>query len=163
MAWRFPIRSRKPSAACSSELKMNPEDLGAPFSRHLWQRAGQYTSRDSMQEFANLTLPPRAWAAAPIAPAQAEISRRKISSIFWKAWATTTGIDLEKLLDAAEFACRFSSRPYQGHLLRARRAGACGVATDRRNFGKQLTVGIKGAHPRIGRSLHKAAEEAARF
>jgi hydroxymethylglutaryl-CoA lyase len=38
-----------------------------------------------------------------------------------------TGIDLEKLLDAAEFACRFSSRPYQGHLLRARRAGACGV------------------------------------
>jgi hydroxymethylglutaryl-CoA lyase len=39
-----------------------------------------------------------------------------------------TGIDLEKLLDAAEFACRFSSRPYQGHLLRAHRAGACGVA-----------------------------------
>ncbi len=38
-----------------------------------------------------------------------------------------TGIDLEKLLDAAEFACRFSSRPYQGHLLRARRAGSCGV------------------------------------
>jgi hydroxymethylglutaryl-CoA lyase len=38
-----------------------------------------------------------------------------------------TGIDLDKLLDAAEFACCFSSRPYQGHLLRARRAGACGV------------------------------------
>jgi hydroxymethylglutaryl-CoA lyase len=38
-----------------------------------------------------------------------------------------TGIDLEKLLDAAEFASRFSSRPYQGHLLRAKRAGACGV------------------------------------
>jgi len=38
-----------------------------------------------------------------------------------------TGIDLEKLLDAAEFAIRFSSRPYQGHLLRAKRAGACGV------------------------------------
>lgn len=38
-----------------------------------------------------------------------------------------TGIDLEKLLDAAEFANRFSSRPYQGHLLRVKRAGACGV------------------------------------
>jgi hydroxymethylglutaryl-CoA lyase len=38
-----------------------------------------------------------------------------------------TGIDLEKLLDAAEFAIQFSSRPYQGHLLRAHRAGACGV------------------------------------
>lgn len=39
-----------------------------------------------------------------------------------------TGIDLEKLLDAAEFATRFSSRPYQGHLLRARRAGGCGTS-----------------------------------
>jgi hydroxymethylglutaryl-CoA lyase len=39
-----------------------------------------------------------------------------------------TGIDLEKLLDAAEFAIQFSSRPYQGHLLRAHRAGACGVS-----------------------------------
>ena len=38
-----------------------------------------------------------------------------------------TGIDLEKLLDAAEFANRFTSRPYQGHLLLAKRAGACGV------------------------------------
>ena len=40
-----------------------------------------------------------------------------------------TGIDLEKLLDAAEFAIQFSSRPYQGHLLRAHRAGACGVTS----------------------------------
>src|ERR1700682_3881525 len=38
-----------------------------------------------------------------------------------------TGIDLEKLLDAAEFANRFASRPYQGHLLVAKRAGVCGV------------------------------------
>ena len=38
-----------------------------------------------------------------------------------------TGIDLEKLLDAAEFAIQFSARLYQGHLLRAHRAGACGV------------------------------------
>ena len=39
-----------------------------------------------------------------------------------------TGIDMEKLLDAAEFAIQFSSRPYQGHLLRAHRAAACGAA-----------------------------------
>lgn len=38
-----------------------------------------------------------------------------------------TGIDMEKLLDAAEFANGFTSRPYQGHLLLAKRAGACGV------------------------------------
>ncbi len=47
---------------------------------------------------------------------------------FLEGMGYDTGIDMEKLLDAAEFACRFSSRPYQGHLLRARRAGACGVA-----------------------------------
>jgi hypothetical protein len=28
---------------------------------------------------------------------------------------------MEKLLDAAEFAIQFSSRPYQGHLLQAMR------------------------------------------
>jgi len=31
----------------------------------------------------------------------------------------STGVQLEKLLDAAEFAVQFSSREYQGHLLRA--------------------------------------------
>jgi hydroxymethylglutaryl-CoA lyase len=40
-----------------------------------------------------------------------------------------TGIDMEKLLDAAEFATQFSSRAYQGHLLRTSRAGACGAKT----------------------------------
>ena len=39
-----------------------------------------------------------------------------------------TGIDLEKLLDAAEFAHRFSSRLYQGHLLRVRRPRATEAA-----------------------------------
>ncbi|HEX3371876.1 MAG TPA: hydroxymethylglutaryl-CoA lyase [Candidatus Acidoferrales bacterium] len=46
---------------------------------------------------------------------------------FLEGMGYDTGIDLAKLLDAAEFACRFSSRPYQGHLLRARRAGAGGA------------------------------------
>jgi len=46
-----------------------------------------------------------------------------------------TGIDLEKLLDAAEFAIQFSSRPYEGHLLRAHRAGACGVTSVPGNAG----------------------------
>jgi len=47
---------------------------------------------------------------------------------FLEGMGFDTGIDLQKLLDAAEFAWRFSSRPYQGHLLRAQRAGACGAA-----------------------------------
>jgi hydroxymethylglutaryl-CoA lyase len=36
-----------------------------------------------------------------------------------------TGIDLDKLCDAAEFASHFTERDYQGHLLRARRAAIC--------------------------------------
>jgi hydroxymethylglutaryl-CoA lyase len=44
---------------------------------------------------------------------------------FLEGMGYDTGIDLEKLLDAAEFACRFSSRPYQGHLLRTRRGATC--------------------------------------
>jgi hydroxymethylglutaryl-CoA lyase len=32
-----------------------------------------------------------------------------------------TGVQMDKLLDAAEFALKFSSRPYQAHLLRAAR------------------------------------------
>ena len=46
---------------------------------------------------------------------------------FLEGMGYDTGINMEKLLDAAEFASHFSSRPYQGHLLRVRRAGACGV------------------------------------
>lgn len=46
---------------------------------------------------------------------------------FLEGMGYETGIDLEKLLDAAEFANRFTARPYQGHLLLAKRAGACGV------------------------------------
>jgi hydroxymethylglutaryl-CoA lyase len=46
---------------------------------------------------------------------------------FLQGMGFQTGINMDKLLDAAEFACRFSARPYQGHVLRALRAGACGV------------------------------------
>ncbi|GAC1686716.1 MAG: hydroxymethylglutaryl-CoA lyase [Candidatus Acidiferrum sp.] len=44
---------------------------------------------------------------------------------FLEGMGYETGINLEKLLDAAEFARRFASGPYQGHLLRAKRTGAC--------------------------------------
>jgi len=36
-----------------------------------------------------------------------------------------TGIDLDKLCEAAEFAIRFTARDYQGHLLRVHRAAVC--------------------------------------
>jgi hypothetical protein len=36
-----------------------------------------------------------------------------------------TGIDLDNLCEAAEFASHFTERDYQGHLLRAHRAAIC--------------------------------------
>ncbi len=48
---------------------------------------------------------------------------------FLHAMGYETGVDMEKLLDAAELAITFSSRSYQGHLLRAMRPNAaCSVA-----------------------------------
>lgn len=52
---------------------------------------------------------------------------------FLEGMGFQTGIDLQKLLDAAEFAIQFSSRPYQGHLLRSRRAGVCGTSMNLRS------------------------------
>lgn len=52
---------------------------------------------------------------------------------FLEGMGFQTGIDMQKLLDAAEFAIQFSSRPYQGHLLRARRAGVCGTSMNLRS------------------------------
>jgi hydroxymethylglutaryl-CoA lyase len=40
---------------------------------------------------------------------------------FLEGQGYSTGIEMEKLLDAAELAVQFSSRPYQGHLLRIMR------------------------------------------
>jgi hydroxymethylglutaryl-CoA lyase len=40
---------------------------------------------------------------------------------FLEGLGFSTGVQMDKLLDAAEFAIQFSSRPYQGHLLRAMR------------------------------------------
>ena len=52
---------------------------------------------------------------------------------FLEGMGFQTGIDLQKRLDAAEFAIQFSSRPYQGHLLRSRRAGVCGTSMNLRS------------------------------
>jgi hydroxymethylglutaryl-CoA lyase len=48
---------------------------------------------------------------------------------FLEGLGYTTGIDVEKLLDAAELSLSFSSRPYEGHILRVRRPLAVGAAT----------------------------------
>ena len=85
----FPDQVKETVGRLLGELKMTPRGSGRSIFTTRTAEAWPTRSRDSKQEFANLTLPPPAWAAARIAPAPAEILRRKISSIFWKAWATT--------------------------------------------------------------------------
>jgi hydroxymethylglutaryl-CoA lyase len=48
---------------------------------------------------------------------------------FFEGLGYATGIDTEKLLDAAEVALGYSTREYEGHILRARRPAAVVAAT----------------------------------
>jgi isopropylmalate/homocitrate/citramalate synthase len=50
---------------------------------------------------------------------------------FFEGLGYVTGIDIEKLMDAAEVALGYSARPYEGHILRARRPAAMVAATRR--------------------------------
>jgi hypothetical protein len=47
---------------------------------------------------------------------------------FFEGLGYVTGIDMGKLLDAAEISLSYSSRPYEGHILRAMRPAAVGIA-----------------------------------
>lgn len=48
---------------------------------------------------------------------------------FFEGLGYVTGIDMGKLLDAAQISLSYSSRPYEGHILRAMRPVAVGTAT----------------------------------
>jgi hydroxymethylglutaryl-CoA lyase len=48
---------------------------------------------------------------------------------FFDGLGYATGIDIDKLLDAAEISLSYSSRPYEGHILRARRPAAIRLAS----------------------------------
>ena len=84
----FPDQIKETVGRLLSELKMN-RPIWCSISTTPMAGAWPTLSQDSNRGFANLTLALQAWADARIARAQAGISRRKILSIFWKAWATT--------------------------------------------------------------------------
>jgi hydroxymethylglutaryl-CoA lyase len=48
---------------------------------------------------------------------------------FFEGLGYVTGIDMERLLDAAEISLSYSSRPYEGHILRATRPTAVRMAS----------------------------------
>ena len=122
----FPDQVKDTVGALLSELKMRPEDLVLHF--HDTYGRGLANTLAGLElgirEFDSCTA---GLGGCPYCPGASGNLATEDLVDFLEGMGYDTGIDLEKLLDAAEFACRFSSRPYQGHLLRARRAGACGV------------------------------------
>jgi hydroxymethylglutaryl-CoA lyase len=123
----FPDQVKETVGALLTELKMRPDDLVLHF--HDTYGRGLANTLAGLElgirEFDSCTA---GLGGCPYCPGASGNLATEDLVDFLEGLGYNTGIDLEKLLDAAEFACRFSSRPYQGHLLRARRAGACGVA-----------------------------------
>jgi hydroxymethylglutaryl-CoA lyase len=123
----FPDQIKETVGLLLSELKMNPADLVLHFHDTYGRGLANTLAglEAGVREFDSATA---GLGGCPYCPGASGNLATEDLVDFLEGMNFDTGIDLEKLLDAAEFACRFSSRPYQGHLLRARRAGACGVA-----------------------------------
>jgi hydroxymethylglutaryl-CoA lyase len=122
----FPDQVRETVGRLLSELKMKPSDLALHFHDTYGRGlANTLAGLDAgIREFDSSTA---GLGGCPYCPGASGNLATEDLVDFLEGMGYETGINLEKLLDAAEFACRFASRPYQGHLLRARRAGACGV------------------------------------
>jgi hydroxymethylglutaryl-CoA lyase len=123
----FPDQVEEIVSRLLSELNMNPEDLVLHFHDTYGRGlANTWAGLEAgVREFDSSTA---GLGGCPYCPGASGNLATEDLVDFLEGMGYNTGIHLEKLLDAAEYACRFSSRPYQGHLLRARRASACGVA-----------------------------------
>lgn len=123
----FPDHVKETVGMVLSELKMRPEEIVLHFHDTYGRGLANTLAglEAGVREYDSCTA---GLGGCPYCPGASGNLATEDLVDFLEGMGYDTGIDMEKLLDAAEFACRFSSRPYQGHLLRARRAGACGVA-----------------------------------
>ena len=122
----FPRQVRAVIAALRDELKIMPAELYLHFH--------DTYGRGLANALAGLDLGARTFDACsgglggcPYCPGASGNLATEDLVAFLHGLGYDTGIDMDKLLDAAAFANRFSSRPYQGHLLRACRPGTCEV------------------------------------
>jgi hydroxymethylglutaryl-CoA lyase len=123
----FPDQVKKTVELVLGELKLKAEDLALHFHDTYGRGLANTLAglESGVREYDACTA---GLGGCPYCPGASGNLATEDLVDFLEGMGYDTGINLEKLLDAAEFAIRFSSRPYQGHLLRARRAGACGVA-----------------------------------
>jgi hydroxymethylglutaryl-CoA lyase len=122
----FPDQVKETVNQLVSDLKMSPKEIVLHF--HDTYGRGLANTLAGLQagvrEFDSCTA---GLGGCPYCPGASGNLATEDLVDFLEGMGYDTGIDMEKLLDAAEFASHFSSRPYQGHLLRVRRSGACGV------------------------------------
>jgi hydroxymethylglutaryl-CoA lyase len=120
----FPDQVKETVGRLTGELKIGPKDLVLHFHDTYGRGLANALAglESGVREFDSSTA---GLGGCPYCPGASGNLATEDLVDFLEGMGYDTGIDLEKLLDAAEFACRFSSRPYQGHLLRARRAGTC--------------------------------------
>jgi hydroxymethylglutaryl-CoA lyase len=122
----FPDQVKETVGRLVSELKMSPQDIVLHFHDTYGRGLANTLAglEAGVREFDASTA---GLGGCPYCPGASGNLATEDLVDFLEGMDYETGIDLEKLLDAAEFAIRFSSRTYQAHLLRARRAGACTV------------------------------------
>ena len=124
----FPDQVKETIEVLRSELKMGPGDLVLHFHDTYGRGLANTLAglETGVREFDASTA---GLGGCPYCPGASGNLATEDLVAFLHGMGFQTGIDMDKLLDAAEFAIQFSSRPYQGHLLRALRAGACGVVS----------------------------------
>jgi hydroxymethylglutaryl-CoA lyase len=123
----FPDQVKETVGRLISELRMDPKNIVLHFHDTYGRGLANTLAglESGVREFDSSTA---GLGGCPYCPGASGNLATEDLVDFLEGLGYDTGIDSEKLLDAAEFACRFSSRPYQGHLLRAMRAGACSTA-----------------------------------
>jgi hydroxymethylglutaryl-CoA lyase len=122
----YPDQVKEVLSLAAAELQFSPTELALHF-HDTYGRALSNTlvALDAgVREFDSTTA---GLGGCPYCPGASGNLATEDLVAFLEGMGYETGIDLEKLLDAAEFANQFTSRPYQGHLLLAKRAAACGI------------------------------------
>jgi hydroxymethylglutaryl-CoA lyase len=122
----YPDQVKEVLALAKDELKIGPAELALHFHDTYGRGLANTLAglEGGVREFDATTA---GLGGCPYCPGASGNLATEDLVAFVEGMGYQTGIDLEKLLDAAEFAIRFTTRPYQGHLLLAKRSESCGV------------------------------------
>lgn len=122
----YPDQVKEVLALAKVELKIAPAELALHFHDTYGRGLANTLAglEHGVREFDSTTA---GLGGCPYCPGASGNLATEDLAAFVEGMGYRSGIDLEKLLDAAEFAIRFTKRPYQGHLLLAKRPGACGI------------------------------------